>query len=558
MDRQESSAPYIWVSFDFRNQDPVIPLLERMRQEGLPVQWKNGEMKWEDITSCIKESDQVIIFLSEAYLNSTENRRTLAYIRDLEKNLLLIYLDDVELPHGLAMRIGRNQAIFYSKYKNQDAFLQKVFDSPQIRSFIDDVMHMDEDSSVSGFNPRKKRTRGWAAAVLAAVVLGALAWTSFFGSSDDQKQQNNVLLNDSQLTVSVQEMQIEGKMLEVALQIENKTEESVQLSIDDGYLNRFRVNADWSGYILPGQITAADVILDIPEWMSSESLGISSVELILSGKYNGDLGFVEDTLLGYYPMGVEKIGSISYPAVESDQIIADTQAIYACVVGSRYAEEQGEWIHELLLVNRTQDEIIFSVTEESLNGYGYATGWSETVRPGCAQISEITIPALLLSKIKDEEGLAYAANLHADGEENGETGEIPFALHMKGEPIPDDLEIQNEESEIFENGGLKLTYLGVIPYGSQGMADAFILYNQTKFLRDVDIQMQVDNEMQSYYTKTATLQPNGECIITFQRANGYGESGCDGQITMQIQNRELNQTQNVSSITVHLAPDLIS
>ena len=69
MDRQESSAPYIWVSFDFRNQDPVIPLLERMRQEGLPVQWKNGEMKWEDITSCIKESDQVIIFLSEAYLN---------------------------------------------------------------------------------------------------------------------------------------------------------------------------------------------------------------------------------------------------------------------------------------------------------------------------------------------------------------------------------------------------------------------------------------------------------------------------------------------------------
>ena len=118
MDRQESSAPYIWVSFDFRNQDPVIPLLERMRQEGLPVQWKNGEMKWEDITSCIKESDQVMIFLSEAYLNSTENRRTLAYIRDLEKNLLLIYVDDVELPHGLAMRIGRNQAIFYSKYKH--------------------------------------------------------------------------------------------------------------------------------------------------------------------------------------------------------------------------------------------------------------------------------------------------------------------------------------------------------------------------------------------------------------------------------------------------------
>lgn len=131
----DESKPFIFISYSHRDSDIVFSIIDRLRTAGFNV-WYDGGIdpgtEWdENIASHVQKCTYFIAFVSEGYIGSNNCKDELNYSRDLNKNQLLVYLEDVNLPGGMAMRMNRIQAIWYNKYNtaNISEFYEKLFNA---------------------------------------------------------------------------------------------------------------------------------------------------------------------------------------------------------------------------------------------------------------------------------------------------------------------------------------------------------------------------------------------------------------------------------------------
>ena len=128
-----SLAPYQGtelLSYSHRNADAAAEAIRWLKAAGFRVWYDEGVIpatEWdENIAQAIENCSYLIALISEAYLSSYNCLDELNYARDRNIPLLLIYLEDVALPSGLAMRLGRLLAIHRYRYDNPAAFYGKV------------------------------------------------------------------------------------------------------------------------------------------------------------------------------------------------------------------------------------------------------------------------------------------------------------------------------------------------------------------------------------------------------------------------------------------------
>ena len=128
---------YVFISYSHKDSDRIHPLIRRMIDDGIGIWYDNGidpGTEWdENIAMHLQECTGIIAFLSDNYLASDNCRDELNYARDLGKERLLIYLENVELPAGMAMRLNRLQAIHKYKYKDEDAFYSELMKAPILK-----------------------------------------------------------------------------------------------------------------------------------------------------------------------------------------------------------------------------------------------------------------------------------------------------------------------------------------------------------------------------------------------------------------------------------------
>ncbi|MBR3306155.1 MAG: BspA family leucine-rich repeat surface protein [Lachnospiraceae bacterium] len=119
--------PYIFISYAHRDSHTVLGIINDLIAAGYNVWWDEGidpGTEWdENIALHVKGCGYFVAFMSKNYIASKNCKDELNYSRDLDKDQLLVYLEDVELPDGMAMRMNRIQSIFWGKYPDRkDAF----------------------------------------------------------------------------------------------------------------------------------------------------------------------------------------------------------------------------------------------------------------------------------------------------------------------------------------------------------------------------------------------------------------------------------------------------
>lgn len=111
----EGRDPYICVSYHPADREQVLNIIEMLDMRGFRF-WLNdgippGADADEVIAEHIENSDFFVAFLSGKYLASLDSVDELNFSRDVGKDYLLVYLEDVSLPYGLDMRFMRAQSI---------------------------------------------------------------------------------------------------------------------------------------------------------------------------------------------------------------------------------------------------------------------------------------------------------------------------------------------------------------------------------------------------------------------------------------------------------------
>lgn len=130
---------YIFISYSHKDKKEVYPIIDKLLNDGLRIWYDDGidpGTEWdENIAKHIEECGYFIPFISENYLKSSNCKDELNFARDLDKDRFLVYLENVNLPSGMNMRLSRLQNIHKYAYDSFDEFYKKLLTAKGINSF---------------------------------------------------------------------------------------------------------------------------------------------------------------------------------------------------------------------------------------------------------------------------------------------------------------------------------------------------------------------------------------------------------------------------------------
>ncbi len=235
----DESKPYIFISYSHIDSKKVYEIIEKLNDCGYNV-WYDGGIspgsEWDqNIASHVKGCTYFIAFVSQAYISSENCKDELNFARDMDKERLLVYLEEVTLPDGLAMRMNRMQAIWWNKYASDDmdeAYDKlfssqgidktkirevKVIEEPVVQAQVESVQvapvevpqaQVSQESIMPVHkvdeNSKKKTTiLPWIVGVFActALIVGLVLFLNS-GKNDDNKKEDNTktFVQESEVT----------------------------------------------------------------------------------------------------------------------------------------------------------------------------------------------------------------------------------------------------------------------------------------------------------------------------------------------------------------------
>lgn len=126
----QGDKPYIFLSYSHRDAEPAAEIIRGMNLDGFRIWYDEGLVpgrEWdENIARAIMNCSYFVALMSANYLASANCRDELNYARDKKLPLLLLYLEDVELPAGMELRLGRMLAIHTHKYVRREQVFTKI------------------------------------------------------------------------------------------------------------------------------------------------------------------------------------------------------------------------------------------------------------------------------------------------------------------------------------------------------------------------------------------------------------------------------------------------
>lgn len=141
----DKTEPYIFISYSHKDKEEVFKTIALMKEVGFSIWHDEGidpGTEWdENIDWHVQHCGYMVAFLSHNYFDSDNCKDELKYARDLGKHILLVYLENVQLPPGIALRLNRSQAIFKCNYPNNDDFMDKLVDAAGIDVFRKEKHH---------------------------------------------------------------------------------------------------------------------------------------------------------------------------------------------------------------------------------------------------------------------------------------------------------------------------------------------------------------------------------------------------------------------------------
>ena len=137
----KGTDPYIFVSYSHRDGEAVQKIIARMQRDGYRIWFDLGidpGTEWDQyIAQKVVDCGYMIAFVSNNYIASSNCKDELNFARDLEKDRLIVYLEDVTLPVGMAMRMNRLQSVFRYKYNAEEPFYHTLYSANNLDRFRD-------------------------------------------------------------------------------------------------------------------------------------------------------------------------------------------------------------------------------------------------------------------------------------------------------------------------------------------------------------------------------------------------------------------------------------
>lgn len=137
-DPYEGNEKYIFVSYSHINDDRVGPVLEYLNKYGFRI-WYDEGIEWgtewpEAIAEHLRNCEVCVAFLSKDSVVSPNCRREINYAIKMNKGILSVYLEEVELSEGMDMQLSPFQSTYPYQYEDKDKFFSRLIETKILQS----------------------------------------------------------------------------------------------------------------------------------------------------------------------------------------------------------------------------------------------------------------------------------------------------------------------------------------------------------------------------------------------------------------------------------------
>jgi formylglycine-generating enzyme required for sulfatase activity len=171
-------GPFVFVSYSHEDENAIYPELERLTAEGFALYYDDavtaGHPWHDELANAIERCAAFVLFLTPRSAVSQHCQRELHFALDLDKPIIVVHLQPVELPSGLRLALGDKQAIL-AHAMPRDRYERRVAETLEV--YVPRI----EPADLLKAPPTVERGRVWRLAavggpIAAAILLGYAAW----------------------------------------------------------------------------------------------------------------------------------------------------------------------------------------------------------------------------------------------------------------------------------------------------------------------------------------------------------------------------------------------
>lgn len=133
----EGTAPYLFISYSHQDNQQVEPIIRRLQGMGYRVWYDTGITiggRWPDIIAeHVMKSSCVVAFLSRNAIASDYCQEEIFFALEEHRPIIPVYLEELELPPGLRMRLNIRQAIHRTNFRSDAEFLTKLTNETYVK-----------------------------------------------------------------------------------------------------------------------------------------------------------------------------------------------------------------------------------------------------------------------------------------------------------------------------------------------------------------------------------------------------------------------------------------
>lgn len=280
----EGDDAFIFVSYSHRNKDDALAIVERLQRDGYRVWYDEGihpGSEWDEyIARYVANCTLFLALLSDDYLKSSNCKDELNYARNKEKNRVLIYLNDIELPAGMELRLSRLQNIHKTNYEDEDSFYKKIYTSSGIEACYKGTA-TDNNSAICLYN---KRTSAEMHLEYGVYLIGRDDKKCNIFVNDDKVSRVHAILSVGKDSITLRDLNstnrvvVNGKMIEPDVEFRISDKDIIVIG-DTKFILICKLNEDKQ--VVQGFSDAAEIIEDKKEKLIHNA----ELEQEMSGTY---------------------------------------------------------------------------------------------------------------------------------------------------------------------------------------------------------------------------------------------------------------------------------
>ena len=136
----EGKEAYIFISYAHKDAQQVFSILAELEKRDYRYWYDEGitpGSEWpEDVARHLNDAAVMIAFISPHSMASENCRREINFALSKGKEFLSIVLEPTDMPLGMEMQLSSHQSILRYNYATQDAFIEKILQTPCIAACL--------------------------------------------------------------------------------------------------------------------------------------------------------------------------------------------------------------------------------------------------------------------------------------------------------------------------------------------------------------------------------------------------------------------------------------